>query len=55
VIERPNEDVADHLEPAAQVVPERDAELVAGLGKTQQRITAIAANIAVNSLAIMTP
>ena len=42
MIEWLNEDVPRHLEPAAQIIPERDAELIAGLGETQQRIAAIA-------------
>ena len=46
MVERLNEDVPRHLEPAAQIVPDRDAKLIAGLGETQKRIAAIAADIA---------
>jgi hypothetical protein len=46
MIEWLNEDVSRHPEPAAQIVPERDAELVAGLGEIQKRVAAIATDIA---------
>ena len=55
VIERLNQDVPRHLEPAAQIVPERDAKLVAGLGQAKKRITAIAASIAACSGADLAP
>ena len=45
MVERLNEGVARHLEPAAQIVPHRNAELVAGLGETQKRIAAVATNL----------
>jgi hypothetical protein len=46
MVERLNDPVSRHLEPAAQIIPDREAELVAGLGKPQKRIPTIAANIA---------
>src|SRR3954453_19585269 len=46
LVERLDECVAHHLEPAAQIIPDRDAEFVAGLGEAQESITAVAADIA---------
>src|SRR3954451_21326478 len=46
LVERLDECVAHHLEPAAQIIPDRDAEVVAGLGEAQESITAVAADIA---------
>src|SRR3954463_13868065 len=46
VVEWFDECVPRHLEPAAQIVPDRDAEFVAGLGKAQEGIAAVAADIA---------
>jgi hypothetical protein len=40
MVERLDHDVPRHLEPAAQIIPERDAKLVAGLGQSQKRIAA---------------
>src|SRR5271165_294582 len=40
------ERVPCHPEPAAQIVPDRDAELVAGLGEAEESIPAVAAGIA---------
>ncbi len=45
-VERLNHDVPRHLEPAAQIVPDRNAELIASLGETWKRIAAVAAAIA---------
>src|ERR1700722_8186112 len=44
-----------HLEPATQIVPQREAELVAGFGQSKKRIAAIAANIAAGSCADLAP
>src|SRR3954452_19468842 len=46
LVERLDECVAHHLEPAAQIIPDRDAEFVAGLGEAQESITAVAADLA---------
>src|SRR3954465_5889959 len=46
LVERLDEYVAHHLEPAAPIIPDRDAEFVAGLGEAQESITAVAADIA---------
>ena len=46
MIERSKDDVSRHPEPAAQIIPDRDAEFVAGLGEAQERVAAIAADIA---------
>src|SRR5690349_10593614 len=46
MVERFDECVSRDLESAAQVVPDRDAEFVAGLGKAQKSIPAVAADIA---------
>jgi hypothetical protein len=46
MVERLNDRVARHLDPAAQIIPERDAELVAGLDETEESIAAISANVA---------
>ena len=45
-IERLNDDVPGHLEPAAQIVPHLDAKFAAGLCQTQKRIAAVAAIVA---------
>src|ERR1700679_2543588 len=49
-----NDGLSPHAEPAAQIVPERDAVLGAGLGKSQEGIAAIAAEIAAGSSADLT-
>jgi hypothetical protein len=54
-IERLDQDVPRHLEPVAQEVPQRDAELVAGLGQPQERISAVAAGIAARPGADLAP
>src|SRR3954454_20718641 len=41
-----NERLACHVEPAAQVIPERDALLGTGLGQTEKSIAAVAADLA---------
>src|SRR3954452_6253936 len=41
-----NERLACHVEPAAQVIPERDALLGTGLGQTEKSIAAIASDLA---------
>src|SRR4051812_49933319 len=46
MVERLDECVAGNLESAAQIIPDRDAEFVAGLGEAQESITAVAADIA---------
>src|SRR5277367_6111279 len=46
MIERLNDNVSGHPEPAAQIVPDRDAELVAGLGEAQKCVATIATDIA---------
>src|SRR5208282_683925 len=46
MVERLNKPVPGHLQPAAKIIPHRDAQLVAGLGETQKRIATIAADIA---------
>ena len=35
-----------HLEPAAQIIPDRDPEFVAGFGQAEECVAAIAADIA---------
>ncbi len=55
MIERLNEDVPGDLEPAAQIVPERNAKFVTGLGEAKKRITAIAAGITACSGAHLAP
>ena len=44
-----NDDVPRHLEPAAQMVPDRNAQFVASLGKTQKSIAEITADVAAGS------
>ena len=46
MVKRLNNNVPGRPEPAAQIILDRDAELVAGLGETQKRIPAITADIA---------
>jgi hypothetical protein len=46
VFEPFDDGVPRDLEPAAQIIPDRDAKLVAGLGEAQKSIAAIAADIA---------
>src|SRR3954462_2341871 len=46
VVERLDECVPCHLEPAAQIVPDRDAEFVAGLGEAEKGVAAVAADLA---------
>ena len=46
MVERSNDDVPRHFEPAAQIVPDRDAELVAGFSKAQKCVAAVTAPIA---------
>jgi hypothetical protein len=46
MIERLKEPVPRHLEPAAQIVPDSDAKLFAGLDETKKCITAVATDIA---------
>jgi hypothetical protein len=46
VVERLDECVPRHLEPAAQIVPDRDAEFVAGLDQAQKGVAAVAADLA---------
>src|SRR3954452_3762565 len=41
-----DERLACHVEPAAQVIPERDALLGTGLGQTEKSIAAIASDLA---------
>src|SRR3979411_948604 len=41
-----DDDVPCHLEPATEIIPDRDAELVAGLGQTEESIATVAAAIA---------
>ncbi len=48
-IERLDDNVSGPREPAAQISPDRDAELVAGLGQARNRIAAVAAGIAAGS------
>src|SRR3984957_8268156 len=50
-----NQPVPGHLQPAAQIIPHRYAELVASLGEAQKRIAAIAADIAAGSGADLPP
>src|SRR5271168_4176573 len=50
-----NKPVPGHLQPAAQIIPHRYAELVAGFGEAQKRIAAIAADIAAGSGADLPP
>ena len=38
--------VPDNFEPAAQIIPERDAQFVARLGKTEECIAAVPADVA---------
>ena len=46
LVERLNERVPGYLEPAAQIVPDRDAELVAGLDETEESIAAVPPDVA---------
>src|SRR6478609_356671 len=55
MVERFNHGVPGHFEPAAEVVPRRDAQLVAGLGETQKRIATIATGIAARPAADLPP
>src|SRR3954470_14273949 len=45
MVERFDECVAHHLESAAQIIPDREAEFVAGLGEAQKSVTAVAAGV----------
>ena len=44
-----NEALPCHPKPAAEIVPERDAELGAGLGKAEEGIAAIATEVTAGS------
>src|SRR5258708_4438342 len=55
MVERLNDRVSRYLERAAQVVPDRDAELVAGLNETEESIATIPANVASRPGADLTP
>src|ERR1700676_570197 len=46
MVERLNDRVSRYLEPAAQIVPDRDSELVAGLNETEESIATIPADVA---------
>ena len=46
MVERFDKCVARDLEPAAQILPDRDAEFVAGLGETEKSVAAVAADVA---------
>src|SRR6202789_1366872 len=39
-------DIPRHLEPAAEIIPDRDEELIAGLGQTEECIAAVPTNVA---------
>jgi hypothetical protein len=46
MVERLDDPVSGHLERAGQIVPDCDAELVAGLGEAQESVATIAADSA---------
>jgi hypothetical protein len=46
MVERFDDCVSGDFEPAAQIIPERDAQFVARLGKTEKSIAAVSANVA---------
>src|SRR5258708_34513789 len=46
MVERLDDGVYRHPEPASEVVPDRDAEFVTGLAETEECIAAIAADLA---------
>ena len=46
MVERFDNDMSHDLQSATQIIPDRDAELIAGLCEAQKSITAIAADIA---------
>ena len=46
MLKRLDDGVSDHPEPAAQIIPNGDAELVTSLGQTEKRITTITADLA---------
>src|SRR3984885_2374907 len=46
MVERLDEGMSYHFESRAQIIPDRDAKLVAGLGETEECIAAIATNVA---------
>src|SRR5450631_4276946 len=48
-------DVACHLEAATQIIPDRDAKFVAGLGQAEECIAAVSANIGPCSAADLQP
>src|SRR5476651_332836 len=55
MVERADHHVPRDLEPASQIIPDRDAQLIAGLGQTEECISAIAASIAACSGADLPP
>src|SRR5882757_1624761 len=46
MVERLDDDVSGHSEPASEVIPNRDAEFVTGLPETEECVAAIAADLA---------
>lgn len=49
MVERFDNGLACHLEPAAQIVPEADPEFGAGFGEAKERIAVVAAKVASGS------
>ena len=49
MVERFNDRVPHDFEPAAQIIPERDAQFVTRLGETEESITTIPADVAPRS------
>lgn len=55
MVERLNDRGAGHFEPAAQIIPERDAQFVTGLGEAEERVTAIPSDLTAGSGADLPP
>ena len=47
--------VSHHLEPAAQIIPDRDAEFVTRFGETEESVTAVSSDVAPCSRADLAP
>ena len=55
MVERFNDRRTHHFEPAAQIIPERDAKFVTGLDETEERVAAIPSDLAPGSGADLPP
>ena len=55
MVERFNDRRPHHFEPAAQIIPDRDAKFVTGLGEAEERVAAIPSDLAAGSGADLPP